>query len=64
MRFGAFDATYNEYYGIPKDVLNDKTSSLTFKNIIREIKPTKNKELLRKMQKMYKDKVSRYASKK
>ena len=64
MRFGAFDATYNEYYGIPKDVLNDKTPSLTFKNIIREIKPTKNKELLRKMQKMYKDKVSRYASKK
>ena len=49
MRFGAFDATYNEYYGISKNVINDKTKSLTFKNIIKEIKPKKNKDLLKKI---------------
>ena len=43
MRFGAYDATYGEYYGIDKDVINNKTSSLTFKNIMKEIKPKKIK---------------------
>ena len=32
IRYGAFDATYNEYYGIEKDVINTKTPYLTFKN--------------------------------
>jgi adenylate cyclase class 2 len=49
MRFGPFDATYNEYYGIERDVLNNKTPSLTFKNISNEIVPIKNKELLMEM---------------
>ena len=53
MRFGAFDATYEEYYGIEKDVINNKTSSLTFKNIMKEIKPKKNKDLLKKIHKSY-----------
>jgi adenylate cyclase class IV len=51
MRFGAFDRTYEEYYGIPRDVINLKTSSLSFSNIINEIKPRKNKELLREISK-------------
>lgn len=57
MRYGAFDATYNEYYGISKDVINNKTNSLTFKNISKELKPKKNKTLLKKIaakQKKYK----------
>ena len=54
MRYGAFDATYNEYYGIPKEVINKKTKFLTFKNIINEIKPKKNKELLKKISKKQK----------
>lgn len=53
MRFGAFDATFNEYYGIEKKVINDETPFLTFKNIINEIKPTKNMELLKKLQDEY-----------
>jgi len=51
MRFGAFDATYEEYYGIEKDIINNHTASLTFSNILNEIKPTKNKELLEKIAK-------------
>jgi adenylate cyclase class IV len=54
MRFGAFDATYEEYYGISKDTINDKTPNLTFKNILKEIKPTKNKDLLKKIYESYK----------
>lgn len=46
MRFGAFDRTYNEYYGIEREVINNNTPFLTFKNIVNEIHPVKNKELL------------------
>lgn len=46
MRFGAFDRTYAEYYGIDKDVINNQTPFLTFKEVLKQIKPTKNKELL------------------
>ncbi len=46
MRFGAFDKTYNEYYGIDTTVINDHTPSLTFKNIVNEINPAKNHKLL------------------
>jgi hypothetical protein len=51
MRFGAFDATYEEYYGIEKSIINDYTPSLTFSNILNEIKPIKNKDLLEKIAK-------------
>jgi adenylate cyclase class 2 len=54
MRFGAFDATYEEYYGVSKDTINNKTPNLTFKNIMKEIKPTKNKDLLKQIYKSYK----------
>lgn len=54
MRFGAFDATYEEYYGVSKDTINNKTPSITFKNIMKEIKPTKNKDLLKQVYKSYK----------
>jgi adenylate cyclase class 2 len=53
MRFGAFDLTYNEYYGIETDVINNKTPFITFGNIMNEIKPIKNKELLEKIYKDY-----------
>jgi hypothetical protein len=48
-RFGAFDHTYLEYYDIPRDVINNKTPSLTFLNIQNEIKPTKNLDLFKKI---------------
>ena len=60
MRYGAYDATYEEYYGITRDIINNKTSSLTFKNILKEIKPTKNKELLQTVYKSYQFKKNNY----
>ena len=60
MRFGAYDATYEEYYGITKEIINNKTESLTIKNILKEIKPTKNKELLQKVYKSYQFKKNNY----
>ena len=51
MRHGAFDRVYKEYYGIEHDTINYKTPSLTFKNIINEIKPKKNHDLLEKIHK-------------
>lgn len=49
MRKGAFDRTYNEYYGIEHDVINKHTPSITFKNSINELKFKKNKNLLVKI---------------
>ena len=46
MRYGSFDKTYLEYYGIPLNTINNKTKKLTFSNIKNEIKPTKNKNVL------------------
>lgn len=48
-RYGAFDKTYNEYYGIPLNELNDETPFLTFDNIINEISINKNRDLLKKI---------------
>ena len=49
-RYGSFDNQYLEYYGIPKDVINKHTPSITFSNIHKEIKPKKQKQLLMKVQ--------------
>jgi adenylate cyclase, class 2 len=49
MRKGAFDRTYEEYYGIERDVTNKHTPSITFKNSINELKINKNKDLLVKI---------------
>jgi adenylate cyclase class 2 len=54
-RFGAFDKTYNEYYGIETDVINDKTESLSFGNIENEIKPIKNLDLFSELSKLNKE---------
>ena len=64
MRYGAFDATYLEYYGIEKQIINDKTPSLTFANILNEIKPTKNQKLLENIYKSYEFKSDKYQIKK
>lgn len=49
MRKGAFDRTYEEYYGIERDVINKGTPSITFKNSINELNVSKNKDLLIKI---------------
>lgn len=56
MRFGSFDKTYNEYYDIECDVINNKTPYLTFDNVINQLSPKKNKALLEEIYKMYKSK--------
>ena len=53
IRTGAYDKTYNEYYGIPLEVINDHTPRLTFGNIINEITPTKNRDTLYTIHKSY-----------
>ena len=60
MRFGAFDKTYQEYYGIEPSVINNTTPSLTFKNIINEIKPTKNQDLLERVAKEQQEMLANY----
>lgn len=40
---------YNHYYGIPIDVINNKTPSITFDGITSEIRPRRNKNLFRRM---------------
>jgi len=52
--YGPSAAKYEHYYGISQKVINEKTKSLTFKNISKEIKPKKNKELLAKIAKRQK----------
>ena len=39
--YGPSAAKYEHYYGISQKVINEKTKSLTFKNISKEIKPKK-----------------------
>lgn len=48
-RTGPYGKTYEEYYGIPEDELNNNTKSLTFKNILEEINPRKNIDLLKQL---------------
>lgn len=55
MRYGAFDKTYNEYYDIPIDVINNHTPMLTFKNIKNELKIGKNKKLFERLAKEQKN---------
>jgi len=63
MRFGSFDKTYSEYYGFEADIINKHTPFITFENIINEIKPLKNHDLLKNLYNLYKPKsISRISS--
>ena len=50
-QYGSYGKTYFHYYGIPENVFNNKTPSLTFKRINKELKPKKNKSLLNSIHK-------------
>ena len=50
---------YEMYYGISTKVLNENTPSLTFKNIRKEIKPKKNKDLFDKIVKAQQKKYAK-----
>jgi adenylate cyclase class 2 len=54
MKYGSFDKTYTEYYGIPSDNIIHKTPLLTFKDVGTQIKPNKNAELFREITKLNK----------
>ena len=53
IEYGAFDKQFADYYGLTKEQLNEKVSSLTFKNIDKELSKfiKKNKDLLKKCKK-------------
>lgn len=52
--YSGVDTLYKEYYGISKYQLNDKTPSLTYKNVNKELKIKKGKSMLSKITKTYK----------
>jgi adenylate cyclase class 2 len=53
VEFGAYDKQFVDYYGIQKNDINDNISSLTFKNIEKELKNyiQKNNDLVKKVKK-------------
>ena len=53
IEYGAYDKQFMDYYGIKKDDINSAISSLTFKNIDKELKShmIKNNDLLKKVKK-------------
>lgn len=52
--YSGIDTLYKEYYGISKNQLNNKTPSLTYSNINKELKITKGNTMLKKIAKTYK----------
>jgi adenylate cyclase class IV len=57
IEYGAFDKQFADYYGLTKEQLNEKVSSLTFRNIDKELNKfiKKNKDLLKKCKKDHLD---------
>ena len=53
--YSGVDTLYKEYYGISKHELNNKTPSLTYNNINKELKIKKGKNMLNKIAKTYKN---------
>ena len=51
MRFGGYGKVYVEYYGMTENEINNIVSSLTFKNIEKELENYihKNEDLLKKI---------------
>jgi hypothetical protein len=63
MRTGGFDKQFEEYYGIPKKEFIE-IPVISFRNIAKEIKPRKNKELLESVKSKYTDKFLKKATNK
>lgn len=61
IEYGAFDKQFADYYGLTKEQLNQDVSSLTFKNIDKELSKfiKKNKVLLKKCKKDHLDLINK-----
>ena len=61
IEYGAFDKQFADYYGLTKEQLNEKVSSLTFKNIEKDLSKfiKKNKDLLKKCKKDHLDLIKK-----
>ena len=61
IEYGAFDKQFADYYGLTKEQLNEKVSSLTFKNIEKDLSKfiKKNKDLLKKCKKDHLDLINK-----
>lgn len=55
IEYGAYDKQFLDYYGIDKDTINNKISSLTFKKIDKELVKhvNKNKEMIKEVKKKH-----------
>lgn len=54
--YSGVDTLYKQYYGISKHELNNKTPSLTYSNITKELKIKKGSSMLKTISKTYKNK--------
>ena len=61
IEYGAFDKQFADYYGLTKEQLNEKVSSLTFKNIEKDLSKfiKKNRDLLKKCKKDHLDLINK-----
>jgi adenylate cyclase class IV len=61
IEYGAFDKQFADYYGLTKEQLNEKVSSLTFRNIDKELSKfiKKNRDLLKKCKKDHLDLINK-----
>ena len=61
IEYGAFDKQFVHYYGLTKEQLTEQMSSLTFKNIDKELSKfiKKNKDLLKKCKKEHLDLINK-----
>lgn len=61
IEYGAFDKQFADYYGLTKEQLNEKVSSLTFKNIEKDLSKfiKKNRDLLKKCKKDHLDLIKK-----
>ena len=61
IEYGAFDKQFADYYGLTKEQLNEKVSSLTFKNIEKDLSKfiKKNRDLLKKCKKDHLDYINK-----
>ena len=61
IEYGAFDKQFADYYGLTKEQLNEKVSSLTFRNIGKELSKfiKKNRDLLKKCKKDHLDLINK-----
>lgn len=63
-RTGAFSGRYEEYYGIPKSIIENQTPLLTFADASKSLNPNKNAKLLTRVLSSQRKMISQLSNKK